>query len=1109
MEIDDLAIPADDEPDDELVKTLTSFDELLRSGDSSLATVDSRFDLSDADEGVPVSATDCLVLLEQVFPRGRNSNVPLSGQQIGRFDLIRILGQGGFGTVYLARDPRLDRLVALKVPRLHTLGSRTLHERFLREARAAAALDHPHIVPILETGEVGPVCYIASAYCEGADLEQWLKSNAPVAPRLAARIVETLADATHYSHSRGILHRDLKPSNILMGGRDVSGVAVPDELPFVPRITDFGLARFSEEAIGETGSAVIGTPLYMAPEQATGQSDKVCAATDVYALGAILYELLTGRPPFQGAGFIEVLDQIRLTEPVSLARLLRSIPRDLETICLKCLAKEPTGRYATAQALHDDLRAFGEGRAITARPVGPLETAVKWARRRPLVATLAFVILAAVASVLVLQWRHSRTLGEHLLVTDGLRVEALEREAELRLQFNVAEINAAEFNLRSGDVEHVARRMDLVRKSLPEGLIAPPALEPEWNFVTRQLEPPPPERVFGGHEGPAYSVAVTPDGKLLASGDANGRIRIWELETGREVTSFMAHDGEVRALAFSPDGSRLASGGQFRQLKLWDTANWRRTHSVDAHDGTITCLDWRPDGAQIASGGRDGRIRLSQVADLANQQTLEVRAVVQRVRYSPDGSTLYSSDKGNSVSQWRLDESPPGRAERQLKSTPYAMDLASDGRFGLTAGVMFFSPDSKQIQFEVNYSIRAAVIAPRGKWAATGSGDGIIDLWRWADDPLQGLSRQRWIGHGSEGTGDLTTTPDGTRLITAGLDGLVKVWCIADFVTPMQQWLVARSANGHGVEFSRDDRFVASTSGDGRIRVYETRDGALIDTLDLSSQETHLHSIQFSADGATLFAMATQPASGLVVWQPGSSMPHRFIPLPGMYMMCMASRGAYQAIVFASHEGIVLWDAATETPVRTLVSPPLDISHFQLSPDGRWLAFQQRKTGGYSLVSLVEVNTGNRREIRRTNNPLNGLAFDREGRRLSIVTGGSTLKLIDVAAAEVTDSFHLGFASPSVNSPCFSPDGQVVAFGLYSPSATGGALHMYHLASRRTVLTLEPGSFGASHATFSHDGRMLACVTPTPDKDGNAGIFIWHFDPPRGSQFQSTEKAAP
>jgi tRNA A-37 threonylcarbamoyl transferase component Bud32 len=269
--------------------------------------------------------------------------------------------------------------VALKVPRLHALASDSLRERFRREARATAALDHPHIVPIHEMGDAGPLHYIAFAYCEGPNLAQWLKLQAAaVPPRMAAQMVRGLAEAVHYSHQRGVLHRDLKPSNVLLFPLPAGAAGEPG-VPFVPRIVDFGLARLAEEELEATGTTgVIGTPLYMAPEQALGSSEEQGPAADIYALGVVLYELLCGRPPFLGTRPLEVLDQVRGADPPPLRKQRPDVPRDLETICLKCLQKRPAERYATAQALADDLGRFLQGAEVAARPVTMWQRLVRW-----------------------------------------------------------------------------------------------------------------------------------------------------------------------------------------------------------------------------------------------------------------------------------------------------------------------------------------------------------------------------------------------------------------------------------------------------------------------------------------------------------------------------------------------------------------------------------------------------------------------------------------------------------------------------------------------------------------------------------------------------------
>jgi serine/threonine-protein kinase len=324
---------------------------------------------------------------------------------LGRFQLRRELGRGTFGIVYLAYDPGLGREVALKVPRLDALADPQLRERFQREARAAAGLEHPHVVPVYEAGEVGPVCYIASAYCPGPTLAQWLKQrDQPVLVRQAAALVALLADGVHHAHTRGVVHRDLKPANVLLAVSPTEAHAPsgqPAESGFLdatPRIADFGLAKILLEA-GEASptqsGAIVGTAEYMAPEQAGGKREEVGPAADIYALGVILYELLTGRPPLQAETPLETLLLVRSEDPLPPGRLRPKLPRDLETICLKCLQKEPRQRYASAQALGDDLRRFLAGEPVQARPTPAWVRGLKWAKRRP--ASAALLGVSAVA----------------------------------------------------------------------------------------------------------------------------------------------------------------------------------------------------------------------------------------------------------------------------------------------------------------------------------------------------------------------------------------------------------------------------------------------------------------------------------------------------------------------------------------------------------------------------------------------------------------------------------------------------------------------------------------------------------------------------------------
>jgi predicted Zn-dependent protease len=318
--------------------------------------------------------------------------MPSAPLRVPGHELLGELGRGGMGVVYRARQVRLNRLVALKMILAGGHAGEQERARFQIEAEAVARLQHPNIVQIYEVGEADGRPFLSLEFVDGISLDRRLAAM-PLPPRRAAELVETLADAMHYAHERGVVHRDLKPANILIG---------PDGQP---KITDFGLAKQLDLDTGQTRSgAVMGTPSYMAPEQAAGMSKAIGPATDVYALGAILYELLTGRPPFKGDTLLETLEQVRTRAPVPPRRFGADVPRDLETVCLKCLQKEPGERYASAQDLADDLRRFLADEPIRARRVGVAERLWRWRRRRPLAANLveAVVVLLVVGALYVL-----------------------------------------------------------------------------------------------------------------------------------------------------------------------------------------------------------------------------------------------------------------------------------------------------------------------------------------------------------------------------------------------------------------------------------------------------------------------------------------------------------------------------------------------------------------------------------------------------------------------------------------------------------------------------------------------------------------------------------
>jgi serine/threonine-protein kinase len=370
---------------------------------------------------------------------------PANSSSIPGLVLLEVLGSGGMGVVFRARQTTLNRDVAVKLLRDDRRDSSEQRERFLQEARAIARLRHPNLVQVYEFGEVLDTAeaasrpYLVLEYVSGGSLADLLRGS-PQHPREAARLVETIADAIHYAHQQGVIHRDLKPANVLLqgpagkgeeqiegGGRRRSSVPRPLTADLCAKVTDFGLAKFLAGSDLTQSGYVLGTPSYMAPEQAAGKSGPITAAVDVYGLGAILYEALTGRPPFAAATVDATLGLVREEEPVPPRCLQPTVPRDLETICLKCLRKEAGRRYATAQDLADDLRRFRAGEPVRARPVGTAERVVSWCRRKPgvaaLLGALVLVFLAGSSGVLWQWQRASRNAVEAEKNADAFRRE--------------------------------------------------------------------------------------------------------------------------------------------------------------------------------------------------------------------------------------------------------------------------------------------------------------------------------------------------------------------------------------------------------------------------------------------------------------------------------------------------------------------------------------------------------------------------------------------------------------------------------------------------------------------------------------------------------------